>query len=285
MIKAITRFCEQTFDTAKSVAKIILLSRRSRVGRADDVNRPLIIMGNGPALSGAIAGNKAEFEAADLLAVNYAAKSDEFYALRPRYYVLIDPAFFADDGSENVRKLWEDLSTRVDWRMTVYVPAGVKIPVSFSGTTVDLQRINPIGVDGYRWFRNKAFDLGLGMPRPRNVLVPSIMTAMRLGYRRIYLAGADHSWTKTLSVNDLNEVISIQPHFYKDNEEEHRRVATVYRNYRLYEIMFSFYLAFKAYFIIKEYAEKRGIAIYNSTPDSFIDAFERRPLTDITSRS
>ena len=62
------------------------------------------------------------------------------------------------------------------------------------------------------------------------------------------------------------------------HDDEKNRVATTYMNYRLHDIVHSFYVAFKAYHEIAAYASTHGIHIYNATPDSFIDAFERRPL-------
>ena len=116
------------------------------------------------------------------------------------------------------------------------------------------------------------------MPRPRNVLIPSIMLAIAAGFKRIYIAGADHSWMKTISVNDNNEVVSIQPHFYKENEQEKKRVNTEYMHYPLHQIVYSFYVAFKSYFEIKAYADSIGTEIWNITPGSFIDAFPRKKL-------
>ncbi len=119
------------------------------------------------------------------------------------------------------------------------------------------------------------------MPRPRNVLIPSIMIAVKMGYKNIYVAGADHSWTKTLSVNDRNEVVSIQPHFYKEDEKEERRIRTDYLRYPLHQILYSFYVAFRSYFTIQRYAESQGVKIYNVTPGSFIDAFPRTTLSEL----
>ena len=62
------------------------------------------------------------------------------------------------------------------------------------------------------------------MPRPRNVLVPSLMTAIREGYSRIVLTGRMPSWSKSLWVTDNNRVVTVQPHFYEDNEKERDRV-------------------------------------------------------------
>ncbi len=50
---------------------------------------------------------------------------------------------------------------------------------------------------------------------PRNVLIPAIMSAMREGFRRIVLIGADHNWARTLWVTDRNKVVSVQPHFIR----------------------------------------------------------------------
>lgn len=116
------------------------------------------------------------------------------------------------------------------------------------------------------------------MPRPRNVLIVSIVAGMWLGYKEMYIIGADHSWMQTIAVDEQNRVISVQPHFYKDSASEQKRVNAVYSNLHLHDIINSFYIAFRSYHRILAWANKRGVAIYNSTPDSFIDAFPRRPL-------
>ncbi len=116
------------------------------------------------------------------------------------------------------------------------------------------------------------------MPRPRNVLIPAIMVGMAMGYKEIFIIGADHTWTRTLEVDDDNNVVSVQPHFYKDNEEEKQRVTSVYRNVRLHDMLLSMHLAFKSYHTIARYARERGVRIVNATPGSFIDAFQRERL-------
>lgn len=138
-----------------------------------------------------------------------------------------------------------------------------------------------VAAEGFSGIRNFLYDRGLAMARPRNVLIVGIMLAIIEGFGKIYLAGADHSWSKTLWVDDENRVMSRQPHFYKDNDEEHRRVDTTYAHIRLHKIYESFAIAFKSYFVIKEYAEKRGVEVINITPGSFIDAFERRKAEEL----
>ena len=97
-----------------------------------------------------------------------------------------------------------------------------------------------------------------------------------MGYTKIYLYGADHSWTKTLDVDNENFVISIQPHYYEDNEKELQRVREAYKNLRLHDVLGSMVVAFRSYWEIKDYAEAIGVEILNHTPGSMIDAFPKK---------
>lgn len=275
----ISTFVSNLFGTIKSVVKILLQSRNSSVSKVDGGR--VIIMGNGPSLSDTIENHIEILTNTPTIAVNFAANAPQFTILKPRYYVLADPHFFVNTQDANVAKLMKNLSDLVDWSMTLYVPNSVKkYKFSIANKNISIEYFNMVGVEGFEWFENFAFSHGYGMPRPRNVLIPTIMVAMQAGYKEIYLTGADHSWTKTLSVNENNEVVSVQPHFYKEDEKEQKRIRTDYLRYPLHQIIYSFYVAFKSYFVIQRYAQSQDIAIYNATPDSFIDAFPRRPLPE-----
>ncbi len=270
--------------TLKGCVKMAVASRRVKYAECPDSGRTLVIMGNGPSLSRSLHDFPEAFGANPLMAVNFAANTDEFLVLRPRYYMLADPVFFNRGGNENVDKLWRTVSEKVDWPMTMFVPYANIGNVSVGNANVVVSPFNFVGVEGFDAFCVRAYRSRLAMPRPRNVLIPSIMVGLWLGYRNIYITGADHSWTKTLDVNERNEVVSLQPHFYKDNDSERRRVASVYKNIRLHELLLSFHIAFKAYFGVARYADAVGAHVYNATPGSFIDAFERRSLGELDNR-
>ena len=104
---------------------------------------------------------------------------------------------------------------------------------------------------------------------------------MREGFKEIVLIGADHNWSKTLWVTDRNCVVSVQPHFYKDDDKELRRAEEIFKNVRLHEVYENYAIAFKSYFYVKAYAECCGVKILNATPGSFIDAFPRLHLRDL----
>lgn len=267
-------------SSLKSVVKVVLKSRRlpsfGREGKEREA--PIIILGNGPSLNTAIADSAHSLHRYPTLAVNFAANAPQFADLKPDYYLLADPHFFNAAGDPNVGRLLENLN-KIDFPMTLFVPTAVKKEdMKFDNPKLTVRRFNTVGAEGFGWLENALFDRRLAMPRPRNVLIPSIMVAIWLGFKEIYLAGADHSWLRTLSVNDRNEVVSVQPHFYKEDDREKERVVSEYKGYRLHQIIYSFYVAFRSYFAIARYASARGVDIYNSTPGSFIDAFPRRPL-------
>ncbi|MDE7473474.1 MAG: hypothetical protein K2M68_07825 [Muribaculaceae bacterium] len=241
-------------------------------------DRPLVIMGNGPSLNSVFDHQMDVLKRCDCMAVNFAANTERFFEVKPRYYTLADPHFFKSTDDSNITRLIDSLEA-VDWAMTLFVPTeGRAIAGLLKNSNITVATYNAVGLEGWQWFTHKAFTHQLGMPRPRNVLIPSIMLGIWLGYKEIYLTGADHSWTTSLSVDENNNVITNLPHFYADNNHEQERVKAVYAGVPLHNLFHSYYVAFKAYHEIEQWARERGAVVYNSTPGSFIDAFERREL-------
>ncbi len=267
--------------TLASLVKIPLMSRRPSP-RSREEKDTIIVMGNGPSLRDAMTDHRDVLMAYPRLAVNLSALAPEFRELRPDYYILADIAFFVKEKTGKVPAFWEAL-TSVDWPMTLFLPATArKMPeVRRLPTNITVKYYNLTPAEGCRWLMHPVYDLGLAMPRPRNVLIPSIMSSMREGFRRIVLIGADHNWSKTLWVTDRNCVVSVQPHFYKDDDKELRRAEEIFRNVRLHEVYENYAIAFRSYFNVKAYAERRGVEILNATPGSFIDAFQRISLDDL----
>lgn len=273
-------FLSSLTATAKSAVKLALSSRSVSIPHVRR-DSPLYILGNGPSLRDNIENDLGLLRDNDTLAVNFAANAPEFTLIRPKFYVLADPHFFQRPDDPNVARLLASLNA-VTWPMTLFIPVKARIA---SGTVcnslITLRRFNFIAAEGFTWFENLAFSHRRAMPRPRNVLIPSIMIGIWLGYTEIRLLGADHSWLKTISVDDNNRVVSIQPHFYKEDSREQQRIRTAYLSLPLHQVLESFRIAFRSYHRIRRFADRQGIRIINSTPGSFIDAFDRA-TTDIT---
>lgn len=273
----------KTGSSIASVIKIALMSKGASSSSKEGKDKELIIMGNGPSLRETIDKNFDRLILNDLMAVNFAAITPEFFRLRPKYYILADGHFFNSlDKDRNVRNLWEAFR-KVSWEMTLLIPSKYRHlvkPLMMHTQNIKLRFFNLTPVEGFKWLNHIFFSMGLGMPRPRNVLIPAIMEGIRLGYPKIYICGADHSWTKTLDVDNENFVVSIQPHFYEDNKEEHDRVRETYKGLKLHDVLGSMTVAFKSYWEIADYARKRNVEIINATPGSMIDAFLKAGIKD-----
>lgn len=265
-------------DSAASVLKVVLMSGKPSVASSEKKGT-LIVMGNGPSLRDAIDNHRDALESHDLLSVNFAPLTQDFFSLKPKMHLLADGLFFQTEKQGNVEEMWSALR-RVDWNMTLYVPVKQRKSKDLMDLpeSVEVKYFNLTPASGWKWLMKFLYGRGLAMPRPRNVLVPSLMTAIREGYSSILLTGADHSWSKTLWVTDNNRVVSVQPHFYRDNEKERDRVESLYKDIHLHQIYESFSIAFRSYFAVKDYADSRGVEILNATPGSFIDAFPRTQL-------
>lgn len=278
-LDGIGEFVNKLGQSLASLIKVGLMSKGASESSNIGKGKSLIILGNGPSLRKTLDEDMEWLMAHDLMAVNFAALSPEFFKLRPRYYILADGHFFNSYSTDsNVRKLWENFG-KVNWNMTLLLPNKYKHfahPLMMHLEDIKTRWFNLTPVEGFRWLKLMLFSSGKGMPRPRNVLIPAIMEGIRLGYSRIYLCGADHSWTKTLDVDNENYVISIQPHFYEDNEEEHKRLRETYKGLHLHDVLGSMTIAFKSYWEIADYARKKKVEIINATPGSMIDAFERK---------
>lgn len=273
----VSGFLTKTGASLASLVKVALMSRGAS-WKKNETGHALAILGNGPSLRHTLDTSLDQLLTYDLMAVNFAALAPDFLNLRPRFYMLADGHFFNGMHSDpNVRKLWENLE-RVSWEMTLLVPSKYKHfvkPLVMNASHINLHFFNLTPVDGYGWLKNILFSSGLGMPRPRNVLIPAIMEGIRMGYNKILLFGADHSWTKTLDVDKENFVVSVQPHFYEDNEKELHRQRETYKGLHLHDVLGSMTIAFRSYWDIARFAKSRNIEIINATPGSMIDAFPR----------
>jgi len=93
-------------------------------------------------------------------------------------------------------------------------------PLLAGNPHIKLYVYNTTPIEGFQVFCNWIFRKGWGVPRPHNVLIPSIAMGLRLPFKKIYLAGADHSWLPEITVTDDNVVLMHQKHFYDQNKSQ-----------------------------------------------------------------
>lgn len=243
-------------------------------------NNKIHILGNGPSLQDVDLNNLD----GDLMVVNNFALTDKFEACKPKYYILNAPEYWIEDvDSEYIelrQKLTVALVAKTLWPMTTYLPFGAK----YSEFCERLQKIknievifyNTTPVEGYSWLTFRIFNAKLGMPRPHNILIPAIMTSLWMGYKKINIHGADHSWLSEIYVGEDNTVYLTQKHFYDSQTAKPDVMKKLGKSQRLlHEVLEKFYLTFKGYHEIRSYSTSLNCQINNSTKNSFIDAFDK----------
>jgi len=279
---------QKSLGTAFKVILRSSFSAKIPAAISDDI----IIMGNGPSLKMEMQDHFEILKQQTTLAVNFFANTDYYVDVKPNIYLFSAPEFWMENIEERFEKLRTKLFTNIEnltsWEMELQVPAHAFKSKFFNSKiksfpkNISFVSYNPIPVEGLDGVNHFFFRNNLGMPRPHNVIVPSMMNAINAGYKNIALIGVDHSWLPEISVTEENVALVHQKHFYDSASSKDRPMKNLERKSRkLHEILEKFYLSFKAYFIIKDYAKSQSANIYNCTKGSFIDAFERKTFIEL----
>jgi len=290
----VQQFLSSALATKLSLLRIFLQSKLKGIVSKHASDKPLLILGNGPSLNATLTENPLERLAHfDLLAVNNAANAELFTQLRPSFYLLNAVTYFQLDEDlnsyyiEQNKVLYTNLKQKTSWPMTLLLPFRAKrcptiASLLKSNTNLRASYFNQTPIEGLPFWTKYGYRWGWGMPRPHNVLIPSIMVGARMGYKKIAIVGADHSWLSDLVVNEKNESLLRHVHFYDVEGTQPMKVEDrINRPRRLHEILHKFYLSFKGYWQIKTFAKSEGIVVYNASKVSMIDAFERKSLAEI----
>lgn len=295
--------CIQSFivgliQTKLSALRILLQSNFIGIVQQESQTKPLLILGNGPSLNDTLKNSPPELlQGFDLMAVNAAACSEEYSVLQPQLYILNAVTYFQNDSElspfyiQAKNDLFEALKEKTRWNMTLLVPFRAKKSIDFqmlikSNLYLNVSYFNQTPVEGLNFWSHRWYNLGWGMPRPHNVLIPGIMVGIRLGYKTIGMVGADHSWLADLSVNENNEALLRHVHYYATDGTQPMKVEDrIDRPRKLHEIIHKFYLSFKGYWQIKAYAKVKHVSIINASSASMIDAFDRKTLVQILNDS
>ena len=279
-------FFEKLFQTLLTLPKILLWSRKVSLPRAQ--KKELVILGNGPSLQDFLKNHRDFLAGKQSLAVNHFADTAAFTDIKPDFYLINVPEFWTENVDEDVLKrrnrLLENLIQKTTWDMHLLLGMGAKKSkkwreLSEKNPHLKIHYFNTAPVEGFRWFRHFCYHRQCGMPRPHNVLIPSLMLAIHMGFDKIYITGADHNWLEEIFVADDNTVYLTQRHFYDAQTARPDVMKKTGKNKRkLHEILHKFMLAFRGYFDIDDYARSRKVKIINITPHSLIDAFKRKKL-------
>jgi hypothetical protein len=269
-------------DTLVSIFSVLLFSRfyifRNLRELIDKKHNHCYIIANGPSLKYVIEDKKESdiFYGQDVFTVNLLYQTPFFFELKPSNHIIADNAFWDtawDSTIEGIQIGFKENLMNVTWEMNLFVPSiGYPIikRILAENEKITLIPYNNTPVIGYEKVSYFLYRKNLGMPKPTNVLNVGIFLALNLGYSRLYIYGADHTWMKDLFVDEDNDICCYQNHFY-DSEIVPYKMPKGSLAMGLKSIV----EALESYSVLNLYAKSINARIINKTRGSYIDIFDK----------
>jgi hypothetical protein len=247
----------------------------------------ILIVGNGPSFNHTIEYYPDKLKKMPLLVVNFFANHPLFFELKPENYFLLDPAFFSDNNL--TRDFINKLSEKVNWKMNVFIPYqqsknGYFQNIIQKNTFITIYYFNYCIVNGFYEFKEFCFSKNLAHVQSQNVLVAAIFNCIQMGFKTIYLDGADHSWIENISIDQNNNDLLLNDIHFNANEKRNLTTEFNSDNFNdsnLANQLYSQYLTFKGHEIVSRYANKKQVQIFNLSYHSLIDVYKRGTYNEI----
>jgi len=213
----------------------------------------------------------------------------QFEVLNPKFYVISDSVYFTEGESDHWNKQFEKKDKTIKPSTGIFVSLDAR-PYMEKCRLFTNHKVNYIGIRGIM-SENFPFntDLDRYLPWPKNSMLLSMIIAVYLGFKEIYLLGCEHnflcfnigqgkaisyshSYDDKLSKIDINDdeavkKVAVPRDLDMTYEDNIAHVFQLFKNYRLF---------YKK--IQKLHPE---IKIYNATPNSYLDVFPAIKFTDI----
>ena len=250
----------------------------------------VVIIGNGPSLNSSIEKYKEEIAQSDIIVVNEFGATDLFEIFKPKLYVFADPAYFSlpENMKDSVLNLFQTIVEKTKWPMHIIIPYSYR-----DAHSLEIFRQNKnLTIDCYydgmqdvgKKSKFEAWDENLIAPPAQTVLNTCVYMAIYWNYKDIYLIGADTSFLESLRVDQkTNEIFIMSSHFYQEEEVYSNNYyeaskGTKMEGWTLHDLIWAFGNMFKMYSDLKDYADYKGVRIYNASEYSWINVFERKKL-------
>ena len=236
------------------------------------------VLGNGPSLNKSLKMIKDED---DVIMVNYSPLSSVFFSIKPKYLCLSDHSFFEKttmEEDEKRKKEMFELLKKVSWNLNIVIPTYLKSKApKIVNEKVRFKYVNTVplnwDVNTFRFFLYKK---NLSIPWLHNVMIMGLYVALQKGYKKILLHGVDSDFFKRIEINENNEILVVDDHFYDSEKRNLNKEAFHgFTKGKLYKLLSDQSVMFRSFVDIENYSKYLGSSIINVSPGSMIDAFER----------
>jgi hypothetical protein len=280
-IKSSAGFVMNCANTMASIVKVVIKAKKPQPWPTPQ-HDTCLILGNGPSLKDSLEKYPEYFQSHDLICVNHFAVSPHYTTLKPRTFVIIDPNFWTS-RKKVITDALDALKANTAWPINLIVPYSARNTNNLNDILenkfITVRFMNYVVFKGFPSISHFFFRKNLATLQSRNVLIGAVFLGINMGYKRLEIFGADHSWHELVHVNDQNVVMVRMIHFYDDEEKitylpfgKGLEIPDVHRIDESFDVWAR---VFRAYHMLKAYAASRNCKIYNASEKSYIDAFER----------
>jgi len=248
--------------------------------RITSFKEKFVIVGNGPS-AGDFDFLEAERHGYSIICVNgFAAQNQDFFEIKPKYYCIVDDRYFEKDSEYNFVKELREALEKVDWDLQI-------ILLGRHTFNIDNERIKYVYLNDniYKgtYFRLSLLKNNLATDGYQNVIHAALYFAITAKAEEVILIGVENDWHRELVVDENNNVYREYRHFYA--EEKALVTGIQIEKGELYKYFYWYYLTLKRYQQLSEYAEWNGVRVYNATPNSYVDVYERKNVSYFLSQS
>jgi hypothetical protein len=281
MALTIISFLAKLYSSFLSILKVISQSDFS-LEKLKLNEHTCLILGNGPSVNQTIEQDLEKVQNMFSICVNHFGSTSSYETLQPNMYLLLDP-LFQDPNYDLGQKLIQQICSKTQWPLIIYMPQDFKKSVQIiqqfkSNSYIQVHFFNYTIVNGFDSLNQYFFKKGWGMIQSQNVLVCAIFQALQLGFKEIYLTGADHTWHENMKVSDVDNALLLNDtHFYgtKDINLTARLAKNTTIESPLALQFLSLYKVFLGHQKNAQFAQDQGVRIVNISHHSNIDVYER----------
>lgn len=291
MLRRFYNLLKKCFDTALSLIRMLLYSKPGvKCERLSDFTGTAFVLGNGPSLKELIESNEAYLASRTLIVVNDFFLSEKFNSVKPEVYVIADPLYWEQQVPDSMLelrlKMQDKLLNQTDWDMLFFVPSnayktGVFQRAFMQNSHIKVQPLNSIPFKGPERLGFFFYDKMLARPCSDNVIGSALYLALQTKVNEIYLFGVEHNWSPNLYVDDQNRTCIRTEHFFSKEKQGKVWMKSNGLPYTIDEALSDVAAMLRGYRELNRYALHKSVRIYNATPGSFIDVFERRKPENI----
>lgn len=249
---------------------------------ASPQNNAIFILANGPSLKDDIAPYTTELSQCHTLMMNHSVTQNIHRDIRPKYHILLDSVYFVGDTynimaqsdyervSKEVQELYYSFE-QLSYPIELLVPNIWKDKIRIKNPLITLQTFGIAKFRGFDFISRLLFSKAIALPSYCNVLIPSIICCIAMGYKKIYLLGCDHDWFKGYFVDSRNRLYIDYKHFYEEQQTESN-----FAKINLPDILSVDAEILQSYHTIQR--TFNNISIYNLSSNSAIQVFPRSTL-------